>query len=89
VDTLDLSIDYYTVVGDRFRHTHVDGAVQHFASLMKDLLADVQVDDGDTGAGWLSLEQLEQELTHLDTNVVYDSVRWAAAVADCEHRLYG
>jgi hypothetical protein len=33
-------------------------------SLMKDLLADLQVDDGDTG--WLSLEQLEQELSQLD-----------------------
>jgi hypothetical protein len=31
-------------------------------SLKKDLLADLQVDDNDTGAGWLSLEQLEQEL---------------------------
>jgi hypothetical protein len=37
-------------------------------SLMKDLLADLQVDDNDTGAGWLSLEQLEQELAHLDNN---------------------
>jgi hypothetical protein len=32
---------------------------------MKDLLADLQVDDNDTGAGWLSLEQLEQEPRHL------------------------
>lgn len=34
-------------------------------SLMKDLLADLQGDDGE-GDGWLSLEQLEKELSQLD-----------------------
>jgi len=34
-------------------------------SLMKDLLADLQGDEGD-GDGWLSLEQLEKELSTLD-----------------------
>lgn len=36
-------------------------------SLMKDLLADLQGDDGE-GDGWLSLEQLEKELSQLDDN---------------------
>lgn len=35
-------------------------------SLMRDLLADLQVDEGGDDAGWLSLEQLEQELANLD-----------------------
>ena len=36
-------------------------------SLMKDLLADLQGDEGE-GNGWLSLEQLEKELSQLDDN---------------------
>ena len=35
-------------------------------SLMKDLLADLAVDDGETG--WMSLEELETELAHLDSS---------------------
>jgi hypothetical protein len=50
-------------------------------SLMKDLLADLQVDDNDTGAGWLSLEQLEQELAHLDNNPDAGNAGVAASTA--------
>jgi len=35
-------------------------------SLMQEILADLQVDDSD--AGWLNLEQLEKELSHLDSS---------------------
>jgi hypothetical protein len=41
-----------------------------FSSLAQQLLADLAVDDGDTG--WLSLEQLEQELSQLEP-------RWGGA----------
>lgn len=33
---------------------------------MKDLLEDLAVDENDGGAGWMSLEELERELAHLD-----------------------
>jgi hypothetical protein len=50
-----------------------------FSSLANQLLADLQVDDGD--AGWLSLDQLESELAQLDASSSRFSINNASELA--------